>query len=533
MRRTQTILMILALIFAAAFAAANGQQPPAEGVYIIFDGSGSMWGQLPDKSHKIEAARRALKEFLAGDFAGQELALRVYGHRRKGDCADTELIVPFSAPAAAAARMQAFVDQVNPRGKTPISRSLRAALEDFGDRPGEIILITDGMETCGEDPCLLVREWMEKDVKLRVHVVGLGLDKQEKEAMQCIAQAAGTEYQDAGSASQLAAGLANIQRSTQGTVLLIRAKTSNGERMAVKGSLRRSGGEPLRVASQRRNKAAPGEYELQVGVETRNGNLYKPVSRTVRVPERGETVVEVVVAEPPSLQAKFMEGGKEARGSLITAYQDGKEVFRFRWNDRVYVDPGTYEFQAKPNRENDLRVIGTVADGERKVIRFEMAHTVRARIKMVASGSGLDFRQNYELWQGGKKKYAVHWGNGVLALPGTYDLRLPDALTPYLHQGLVLTDEDVQEFRIEVPVGHVTVRYQDADGSAIKDERCWLVRLDGERRAGRKFKRSGQKIPLRPGKYQLEGWKRLGDFDLASFEIAVGDDKEVVLRCKR
>ena len=50
---------------------------------------------------------------------------------------------------------------------------------------------------------------------------------------------------------------------------------------------------------------------------------------------------------------------------------------------------------------------------------------------------------------------------------------------------------------------------------------------------GEKLKQSGSKVPLRPGRYQLKGWDRLGDFDLLSFEIAVGDDKELVLRSKR
>ena len=44
------------------------------GVYVILDGSGSMWGQLPDGTHKITAAKEVVDRFTADDYAGRELA---------------------------------------------------------------------------------------------------------------------------------------------------------------------------------------------------------------------------------------------------------------------------------------------------------------------------------------------------------------------------------------------------------------------------------------------------------------------------
>ena len=204
MQKRVAVVGLLVLSCLLSLGTAGTEQEASQGVYIIFDGSGSMWGQLADKVHKITAARGVLKEFVSSDFGEKELALRVYGHRRKGDCSDTDLVVPFASSRSSVTRMQEFVDKINPRGKTPISRSLRAALEDFGDRKGEIILISDGIETCDEDPCELVPDWVEKDVKIKVHVVGLGLNTREEKAMRCISDAAGTQYQNAGSAAELA-----------------------------------------------------------------------------------------------------------------------------------------------------------------------------------------------------------------------------------------------------------------------------------------------------------------------------------------
>lgn len=71
---------------------------------------------------------------------------------------------------------------------------------------------------------------------------------------------------------------------------------------------------------------------------------------------------------------------------MITAYQGGKKAFTFRAQDRVYVSPGTYEFRARPNRENELSVTESLGDGEHKELLFKMVHTVQARIRMVRFG---------------------------------------------------------------------------------------------------------------------------------------------------
>ncbi len=541
MKRAPVLAVVLTLALCAPLVAQDAEP----GLYIILDGSGSMWGQLPDGTHKITAAREVLQSFHVEDYTGRELAFRVYGHRREGDCSDIELVVPFSPPQDAIARMSEFADQVNPKGRTPISSSLRAALEDFGDRPGDIILISDGIETCGEDPCALMREWRDKNINIGVHVVGLGLEEKERTAMACISEAAGTPYRDAQSVDELIASLESIRQDSIGAtapaseleaewrVLDIIATNEAGERMRVQGTARWEGGEPIEVSSNGHNRVPAGEVEVTVGVRTRNGNLYQPVTATATVAATGDTDLAVVVPEPPSVTAKFVELGEERRGSFVTAFAGDEEVFGFRSIDRAYVDPGTYEFRSNPNDDNELAVSETLAAGEHKEILFELVQTVHAQIKIVSANSGVWFRSNPELWQDGEKAYRVHRRNGVRALPGTYDLHLLLELTPYIYEGLVLTTEPKQEFVIEVPVGHVTISYQNADGSAGRDARVFLSRKNEDGRwVNDTISYTSTRIPLTPGEYQLEGWSQLGDFDLIYFEIAVGEEQQFVLRAK-
>lgn len=528
----QHIITYTLIAFTLCFSA-TASIAQQDGVYIIFDASGSMWGKLPDKTIKIEAARRVLKQFVQQDFSDKQLALRAYGHNRKDDCSDTQLVVPFSSPEMARPRITSFADSVIPKGRTPISRSLREAIADFGDRGGEIILISDGLETCDEDPCELVRAWRKTNIKISIHVIGLGLNAKEKSSMECISKAAGTEYLDAQSAEELSEKLKKVHSKVTGNALIIKASTEDGRAMKVKGSAKSESGEIIKIASHSRNRVPPGKYALELGIETRNGDLYQAVSTSIQVRKQGETLHEVVVQEPPSVKALFSDQGKQTRGSLVTAFQKGKAVFTFRWIDRAYLNPGKYEFRSQLNPENKLSVSETFAAGDHKEITFQLAHTVHAKIKMVASGSGIDFRENYELWQNDEKVKSIHWVNGVQALPGKYELRLANPVTPYIHKELKLSAENEQSFRIIVPVGHVTVIYQDANGKRDQDVRCWINRQDGNKWIKGKTSQSAKKIPLIPGSYRVKGWDRKGkSYDLAPFTITEGEEKEIILQAK-
>ncbi len=160
-----------------------------------------MWGELPDASRKIEVAKEVFRNLDASLFRNRDVALRIYGHGRADDCSDNELAVPFWAAEGALSTMADHIAGVTPRGKTPIPRSLQE--EDFADREGDILPISDGSETWDPDPCDLVQDWRDSGVDIRVHVVGLGLTDMARGAMQCIADASGTRYLDAQSAQDL------------------------------------------------------------------------------------------------------------------------------------------------------------------------------------------------------------------------------------------------------------------------------------------------------------------------------------------
>jgi len=513
----------LALFALACPAFAFGEPP---GVYVIFDGSGSMWGSLADGTRKIAAARTVLRDFASGDFTGRELALRAYGHRRKNDCADSELVIPFKAPETFALELDGFLSKVNPKGKTPITRSLRQALEDMGEREGEIILISDGIETCDEDPCALVRAWADKDIRIRVHVVGFGVDEKAKAALTCIAEAAGTTYRDAANADQLREGLADIHRETLWAMVRLDGRDPDGNQVPVAGVLYRDGQEVGKIDAGSGQTFEEGAYELLAGVPTRNGTLYRPIRKKVHIQGQGLTRIPVTAPLPPRVKAVFVENGETLRGALVRVVRDGSELFTFRHLDTVFMEPGHYQFHAKPNKENDLVVEADIGMGLNEV-HFQMVKTVHVTFRLTASGSGIAFRGNFELWQNGSLRYKVHNRNGSTVLPGNYELRMPHKLSPINLPNQVINEEPEQTYHIVVPVGHVTVIYQDAEGNRVKDKRCFIGRgTNGKTH----YANGGKKIPLRPGTYNVKGWR--GNYDRQVFKIVESQNIEVVLREK-
>ncbi|NYT62588.1 VWA domain-containing protein [Alcaligenaceae bacterium] len=200
------------LFNAAAFATAiafSATAVAAERAMIIFDASGSMWGQIDGKP-KHEIARQALRDVLGSVSPSTELGLMAYGHREKGNCNDIEVLV---APAANSkdAIIRA-ADKLKFLGKTPLSAAVAQAAEAlrYTEDKATVILITDGEETCQADPCALGAELKSKGVDFTAHVVGFDLTQQEGEQVACLASSTGGQYIKADDAEQLKKAMSNM-----------------------------------------------------------------------------------------------------------------------------------------------------------------------------------------------------------------------------------------------------------------------------------------------------------------------------------
>ncbi|MFT3829909.1 MAG: VWA domain-containing protein [Opitutaceae bacterium] len=189
-----------------AVAAPSAETAPA--TLIVLDASGSMRERIGGDT-KMALAQRAVRELVEGLPAGATLGLVAYSHRRN-ECNDLELLVP-PGPLDKPAFLKA-VDSLKPRGPTPLSAALRFAAEklEAAKRRATIILVSDGLETCGGDPCLTANELARLGPGLTIHAVGFDLTAKEARSFACIATATGGRFLQANDAASLkdALGLA-------------------------------------------------------------------------------------------------------------------------------------------------------------------------------------------------------------------------------------------------------------------------------------------------------------------------------------
>ena len=161
-------------------------------ILFVFDASNSMNAYWEGK-RKIEVATSLLSESLASLYGipGLKLGLRVYGHQTKfvqgeQDCDDTQLVVPLAEGNNLL--IQKALGRIQARGTTPIARSLERTAEDFPaeDARKVIVLITDGIEACDEDPCAVSRMLQEEGIVVKPFIIGIGLEEEYKDTFRCV-----------------------------------------------------------------------------------------------------------------------------------------------------------------------------------------------------------------------------------------------------------------------------------------------------------------------------------------------------------
>jgi len=167
-------------------------QPPDTRILFIFDASQSMAGTW-QKESKISIARKVLIHIIDSleQLPNVQMALRLYGHQHPvppQNCNDTRLEVPFAKDNAPLIRQK--LRFVVPKGTTPIAHSLELGGKDFppdtDNSRNIIILITDGVEACDGDACVVSLDLQRQGIALKPFVIGIGIDKNYEQTFNCI-----------------------------------------------------------------------------------------------------------------------------------------------------------------------------------------------------------------------------------------------------------------------------------------------------------------------------------------------------------
>ncbi len=177
-------------------------------VVVIFDGSGSMWGRLDgQRESKLVMVREAVGQGLAKLPPANRVGLMSFGHRRGGDCQDTETILE-PAPLDIE-RVMTPLERLNPRGRGPLTKALGEASALLGPRsaPARIVLIHDGLDNCQQDPCSVLPSLKAAHPGARVDVISVGMPADEARTMACLTQATGGKQYLVSAAREIDAAL--------------------------------------------------------------------------------------------------------------------------------------------------------------------------------------------------------------------------------------------------------------------------------------------------------------------------------------
>ncbi len=125
-----------------------------------------------DEPRRIDDARAALQDAMPQIAPIRRIGLITYGPWPENSCDGINL--KFEPIDNAAQPVMDAISMLDPNGLTPLTEAVRAASEvlDYQTKPGIVVLVTDGNETCGGAPCALGAELASTAADLTVHVIG-------------------------------------------------------------------------------------------------------------------------------------------------------------------------------------------------------------------------------------------------------------------------------------------------------------------------------------------------------------------------
>ncbi len=365
---------------------AVGMTCAADQAMIVLDGSGSMQGQVDGKA-KMAIAKETLNKVVNDWDESIDFGLMAYGHNRKGDCSDIEVLIPLSKIDKNTVLEK--VKAITPKGKTPISDSLQQAAKKlhFTEDKATVILISDGKETCDADPCATAKELEKQGIDFTAHVIGFNVDTNTDKQLACIANATGGEYFSAKNADDLNSAMKKAvkkvvkktpmkkttiqaKRKYDHNLIINTTEIKDGEKVAVSSHkiYKNKGDEELELVEKCfipdyiDNKVC--ELNLPVGNYTMKTSIFNVYVKTTdfTIKEGETTIVDVITGETGKLEIVSTKDGQRVEAFIHVKHKnEGKKeevASCYPKNDKqciVQLPAGTYEVEVTHRYEADGR----------------------------------------------------------------------------------------------------------------------------------------------------------------------------------
>ena len=436
---------------------------------FILDASGSMNAELPGAGKtKLAVAKDVMGKIFPKIPSNVNGALWVYGHRypqkpQNKSCLDIENVFPLGQVNARAYIQK--INKISAIGYTPIAESIKKASKTFPSKENQyntIILISDGEETCGGDPCKTAERLKDNQSAITIHVVGYDVNKKTKEQLNCIAQVSGGTYYDAEDVNGLLQALEKAIKATiSETMFRVELLKPDGKKESEDITLYKAGNEMRqkigRYQCWKDIAVPPGNYDLVI--ESLPWILYK----NLKVDKNTRTIVKLSLG-----QITLKSPDQKAAGFHLYDTQTKERFGHF--SKEVLVAPGQYHLMVQNINTNPI----FVKPGETEEIGLG---TIRA-----VSPNGKT--ETVTIFKADGKRLG-RYGGDIVVVPGSYQVAINNSKSEIINIGNGETKE--------IKLG--TVRVLDTGGKTVS-----VTVFDAnEKRLG--F--YGKNILLVPGSYRI------------------------------
>jgi hypothetical protein len=208
------LLAPILLLFAVHASAEDRQAPQAQHALaptiLLLDGSLSMWARLGGQS-KIAILRSTLGQAFTDYEDRIAFGLVAFGHRGGGACTEAELLAKPGELSSKTPGKLLFGAGFKPKATRPIAAALVEAAKQTPPTGLDVVLITDGLDTCKANVCATVKSLKQAAPGLRIHVIGFDSKaKQTVKALSCVAKTTGGQFLTAANANDLKQDLSAV-----------------------------------------------------------------------------------------------------------------------------------------------------------------------------------------------------------------------------------------------------------------------------------------------------------------------------------
>jgi len=205
--------LVLVFLFTFLPCVFTSAQAVEKDMLLVFDASGSMSEQFGG-SPRIDVLKSSVSDLLGTLDSSVFVGLRPFANIKNADqvqaCKITSLAQNFTTERSIIKTQTSLLQAVG--SYTPLAYTLTVSGGDFKvGNDNVLILLTDGKDTCNGDPVKAAGDLFNSDKKIKIYVIGMGVDGDAKAQLSAISTAGGGIYYDASDSASLASSFKAIQ----------------------------------------------------------------------------------------------------------------------------------------------------------------------------------------------------------------------------------------------------------------------------------------------------------------------------------